>query len=305
MDHVTNEPMSQLPEHSKISFTAKLVAYGRRYSDIPYATDVAQILDAESLLKDLSKNSGIDWHELEPLAPMVEARYKSLNEAVHREGITQILEFASGVTLRGLIMARDPNITYVETDLPGMNSEKLNLVAKLRSRHHLPAYHNLHYHSVNVLNWNEIEPTLKHFSPDKPIAIIHEGLMQYLTVDEKNMAATHIQRILSRFGGIWATPDFSTRTGNHKFFYDAAMKKLAQTIIEATKRDFAVTAFEDDFAIENFLRSNGFTVEVRPQIDGSFSLSSAEKLNVPQKSLAEMQEHLCIWVMRSLHKKAE
>ncbi|MBU6427616.1 MAG: hypothetical protein KGR26_01270, partial [Cyanobacteria bacterium REEB65] len=98
--------------------TAKFVAYMRQFSDIPFAKEVAQWLAADSALQELRREHELDLDELALFAPLFEVRYKSLAAAIRQSGIRQVLEIASGVSLRGLHMAIEDQIAYVETDLP-------------------------------------------------------------------------------------------------------------------------------------------------------------------------------------------
>jgi hypothetical protein len=50
---------TSLPEHSKISPTAKVVAYWRQFSDIPFAQEVAQLVHAEEIFKSFLNNPGV------------------------------------------------------------------------------------------------------------------------------------------------------------------------------------------------------------------------------------------------------
>ncbi len=70
--------MSAHPDHGKISFTAKLVAYYRMFSDIPFAKDIAEYIGAEQAHDSLFKHKGQERDELMEYAPILEARYKSI-----------------------------------------------------------------------------------------------------------------------------------------------------------------------------------------------------------------------------------
>lgn len=92
--------MSNHPEHGKISFTSKLVAYYRMFSDIPFAKDVAEYIGAEQAHDSLFKHQEQERGELMEYAPILEARYKSIVNLISELGIRQVLELASGFSLR-------------------------------------------------------------------------------------------------------------------------------------------------------------------------------------------------------------
>ena len=48
---------------------------------------------------------GMDAALLRFMAPSAEARYKSMATAIKRERLTQVVEFASGLSLRGVVYA--------------------------------------------------------------------------------------------------------------------------------------------------------------------------------------------------------
>ena len=198
------------PDHSKISPTAKLVAYFRQFSDIPFSRDVATLIHAEDVLKNFSQGTNLTPEFLKWAALAAEIRYKSIVSAIKKEGITQVLELASGLSFRGLAMTEDPEYIYVETDLTELMQEKQQILSRIISNHDLRERKNLFFDAVNILSFPEIESAIRHFKPWDPVAVIHEGLYLYLSMSEKVTAVRNIHSVLSRFGGAWITPDFLT-----------------------------------------------------------------------------------------------
>src|SRR5512141_3281682 len=91
----------------KIGLTARLAAYMRQYSDIPFATQVAQRLGAQATFEKLLHDSHMTPADLLWYAPIFEVRYKSIAQTIRASGCRQVIELASGVSLRGLAMTRD------------------------------------------------------------------------------------------------------------------------------------------------------------------------------------------------------
>ena len=112
-------------DFSSISPTAKLVAYFREFTDIPCAKDVARLIDAKTVTETLCPDSGMLDDLKKFVTPAIEARYKSMISAIKRTGIQQVLELASGLSFRGILMTTDPDILYTETDLPLLTREKM------------------------------------------------------------------------------------------------------------------------------------------------------------------------------------
>lgn len=291
--------MKSTPEHSKISPTAKMVAYWRQFSDVPYAPKVAKLVDAEEVFHSFLRNTNVTFESMSWFAPMIEARYKSMVHAILRQNIKQVLELASGVSLRGLAMTSDPEMIYVETDLPGISAEKKAIVQKIQEQEEIPQRRNLFFREVNVLNRKELEDAVQPFFEDRPIAIIHEGLFQYLSIEEKKEAATYFHSLLQKFGGVWMTPDFNTKDDiDERWNISASMKQLTDNIRNVTERDFRDSAFENEAHIQEFFGNLGFEIQEFPQIDRSFELTSVKELNISQDTLNTYTDDLKIWCLR-------
>lgn len=287
--------------HDKISPTAKLVAYSRQFSDIPFASEIARMSRAEETTRGLFEGSGVDPKEFIDFAPMVEARYKSLLSHIRKSGIKQVLEFASGLSFRGLVMSDDPEMVYVESDLPGIVQEKQNMLRDLPSMAAVVNRGNVFFHAANILDAREIEPTLSHFAASKPVAVIHEGLFQYLTIEEKKRAGRNIRAILARFGGLWMTPDLHTKNDmNSQWRNNERVKRFSGAIAKHTLRNFEENSFEDEAHLERFMRDIGFRMSVSPQIDGSFELTTIDRLKVNKDIWNEVGPKLRVWTMEPI-----
>jgi O-methyltransferase involved in polyketide biosynthesis len=103
---------------SLISVTAKVAAYYRQFSDIPFAAEVAKRVGADEAFERILREHGLERDKLTFYAPMFEARYKSITQVILQSGASQVLELASGYSLRGLDLTRHHQLWYVETDLP-------------------------------------------------------------------------------------------------------------------------------------------------------------------------------------------
>ena len=297
-DPKTRSPVQSLPEHSKISFTAKLVAHGRASTDIPFAVDVAKAVGAKAVYHETMGSAGGPLGSLDWFDAMLEARYKSLTAAIKRSGCKQVLEFASGVALRGLALTRSPGLVFVETDLPAISAEKVAIVEKLRHKYAIPVALNLHFHEANILDWEQIEKALAHFTPGEPVIIIHEGLFPYLTRAEKALAAKNIHRVLSLFGGVWVTPDFHSKDDPvTELWSKDAMGAVAKEIGSKTGRDFEDNSFASESDMVTFLTESGFKLKIHPQLDGSFELSSLKQHSIEPAILDLLQKHLRLFEM--------
>lgn len=101
-----------------------------------------------------------------------------LREAVERQGVTQVVEIACGLSPRGRRFAqRYPQLTYVEADLAPMAARKRALLADqgwLSERHRVEA--------VDILATagpKSLEALLGRLDPNQPVLVITEGLVNY------------------------------------------------------------------------------------------------------------------------------
>src|SRR5690349_2676149 len=127
----------------KVSLTAQLAAYMRQFSDIPFASDVAELLHSQDVFEALLQGHDMKPEDLLWYAPVFEVRYKSVTTAIQRSGCRQILELASGLALRGLAMSQNVHVDYIESDLASISAEKAQLIEILRVRYGLVDHHNL------------------------------------------------------------------------------------------------------------------------------------------------------------------
>src|SRR5438309_11501080 len=121
--------------HARISPTAKLAAFLRVGTDIPYCRQIAVMCDAEEVSRTF--NPGFIANR----RAYIELRFKSLNAFIHRLGFRQVLDFAGGVAPRGLILSEDPSMLFVETDLPELLEDKRLIVKAL-----IPLSERTNYH---------------------------------------------------------------------------------------------------------------------------------------------------------------
>lgn len=273
-------------EHNfhQISPTAKLVAFMRAMSDIPYSQEIAAMCDAEATAKTYfngNMEAGLKR------APLAELRFKSLSGILPHIGIKQVLELASGLSPRGLILTENPEITFVETDLPGMLAEKREIVSELLGAKKRPNYQ---FASANALQRGELQSVAALFKAG-PVAVIHEGLMPYLNNDEKRKLAASISGVLNLFSGVWITPDILIKEHHEKRMASSpAQKQIAMT----TGRSMNDNLFEDFQAAQQFFENVGFRVERHRQIDFTPSI----KCTVSNSEVAEEIQTQEIWVMR-------
>ena len=95
------------------------------------------------------------------------------------------------------------------------------------------------------------------------MAIATEGLLRYLTFEEKTQLAAHVHEILGRYGGWWITPDIHLKEW-------AALQTPAYRKTETATlgRDLSANYFDDLDHAQAFFESCGFAVDSRPLLEG-------------------------------------
>lgn len=316
------EDSAQKFDFGKISVTAKLVAFFRAFSDIPFASEVAELIGAEEAVRKIVEKSDIDimprprsatdlssetvdekqyqrrtqMSDGDIYAPLFEARYKSIAELIRQSGARQVLELASGFSLRGLSMTSDPNLVYVESDLKELNSEKRELVRSIRAKFNLPDLGNHHLADANALSLSDLEGLIDCFSTDEKLIVVTEGLLMYLSVEERALVAENVYSLLKRFGGgAWITPDFTTRSLADNV--PDAVKRFRSAILGTTERQLFEAAFEDDTEMERFFSSVGFESKCENQLDVVKKLSCIEALDIDRAILDRLRPRMNVWTL--------
>lgn len=263
-------------DHSKISPTAKITAYWKSLSDIPYSEVIAKVVKAEKTAKEMIG----DRIELSKsfFPPILEVRYKSINYGLKKNGIENVLELASGLSPRGLEIASKGGI-YVGTDLPEMYIESSKVIIDIANRVGVPL-NNLHLQPANVLNKDELGNAVRYFN-GKKFAICNEGLLPYLTKDEKSKMAENVREIILNNDGCWITTDIDFKSWREEIIkllgenVSNAIKSAMKNISVQTGTDILKNDFANKYEALKFYENFGFEIEEYPVYAGDYTLSTA------------------------------
>ena len=289
---------------SRISVTAKVAAYYRQFSDIAFAKEVARRIGADEAFDRIVREHGLDRDKLTFYAPMFEARYKSISRLIAKSGCSQVLELACGYSLRGLDLTQGGAVRYVETDLPDVIATKLALLDDVRREHDLAASP-LHVVTAgNALDLVQLRAAVGELDHDRPLVILCEGLIGYLTREETERVASNVRALLGAFaGGSWMCPDFSFKADIGNLPPERA--RLREAITGVTQRQLDASAFADEADLTAFLARAGFDVRVRSQIDESPALSSISALGLSPALVERMRPLLRVWIMTPVTEGSE
>lgn len=283
-------------DFSRISITAKIAAYYRQFSDIAFAKEVAKRIGADDAFERIVREHGLDRDKLTFYAPMFEARYKSISQLIGKSSCTQVLELASGYSLRGIDLTRSSAVRYVETDLPDVVATKLTLLDDVRQQHEIAPSPRHVVTVADALDLEQVRAATAGLDHTRPLMILCEGLIGYLTREETERLASNVRALLGAFAnGSWICPDFSFRTDLGSL--PAERLRLREAITGVTQRQLDASAFDDDGDLTAFLARVGFDVQVRSQIDEAPGLSSIPALGLPSAWVERMRPLLRVWVM--------
>ena len=280
--------------YERIGPTAWGIAYRRTFFDIPHSREIfhelQRIMEPPELTPEL-EDERASAHDLQ-----FEARFRLVSRLLKEKGADQVLEIASGFSPRGLILAQDPSITYVELDLQGILRAKRDIVEKLVQQSKVRRQSNLHFWEGNALAVQDLQGAARIFR-DRPIAVIHEGLLRYLSFQEKALMAENIHRLLERFGGVWITPDISVRK---KGFSVADEKTKEQNLREQrmTGIDLTKNRFDSEEAAFRFFEGLGFRVERHSFMEVADELVLPQRLNLSREQVAERIGRSIAFAMR-------
>jgi O-methyltransferase involved in polyketide biosynthesis len=280
---------------ARISVTAKVSAYYRKFSDIAFAAEVATLIGADEAFAEIVRDHGLEPDKLTFYAPMFEARYKSITQIIRTSGASQVLELACGYSLRGLDLARE-GLCYVETDLPDVIVTKLELVDELRRRHDLARSPRHVVTAADALDLEQLRAAAAVFDRARPVMVLCEGLIGYLTRDETRRLADNVRALLGDFGGgWWVVPDFAFKTELANLPPERI--RLREAITGVTQRQLDASAFQDADDLTAFLRGAGFDVRVCSQVDETPSFSTIDPLGLSPDVIARLRSVLRVWVM--------
>jgi hypothetical protein len=272
--HMEQQVNQDERDFSTISPSARTLLLLKGITNIPFAKEAATIISQpETYAPDLSNTDLVFWGR----AVHFESRYWSINQLMEGLPAKNILELSSGFSFRGLEAAKEHDVHYIDTDLPGMVDSKKQLIQSL---HPGTLKGTLELQPLNALDENSFMEIVSHF-PEGEILIVNEGLLMYLNDEEKRKACGIIHKVLKARGGYWITADIYVK-GITKIeglkVNDELQQFLAAHQVEENKFD----SFE---AAQAFFESIGFIVdkEAEPNRDKLTTLPYLLQHATPQQ----------------------
>jgi O-methyltransferase involved in polyketide biosynthesis len=192
------------------------------------------------------------------LPDMLLARHRRIDDVLTRwirtGEVSQVVEVAAGMSPRGyrFSQAYGPDrLTYVEADLPGMSARKRQAMRRLPDD---PAHHR--FASVDALQAGgpgSLEELLSGLDKERGVAVVTEGLVNYLPTSTMLALWTRLAELLSAFpAGVYVSDIVPPGA------VAAPLERLATTALGLLVRSGTYLHFDDDEQTIRALTGCGF-----------------------------------------------
>lgn len=208
-----------------------------------------------------------------------EILYQRTNQLIFEKDSPIILDLACGYSPRVLKVC-DRQHTYIGVDLS-------DVVGKLKAHRKELIHETNDYYSIDLTKREEMEALAVNLKA--PVTVITQGLLTYLTVDQKSVLMENIRSLLEKAGGCWIIPDaapdrmlpeiFSSVLGSGAVHIFSQVMKIVDA---AVKRDKDKIGWKSTEEICSALKQSGFRVERVPLYTDSLEMRSLEKVNPDQ-----------------------
>ena len=278
--------------HIKVSPTAYGVAFRRTLAEIEYAKVIYEELEKIKVDQSAEDVDLLEKMKAPELTPFFEARYKLVNKLLKEQEVNQVLEIAAGLSPRGILLATEnPDLKYAELDLEAMVVEKEQIHASLKTQGKIVERPNHYLEKGDALNMDSLWQAVRHFE-HQPLAVVNEGLMRYLTFEQKAHYAKNVATLLKQFGGVWITPDITL-----KGMMEGAKHRTSQ-MSKDLGINIEANLFENEAQARKFFEDLGFHIEVHPFREIEGELVSPGKLGTTLEQMADMLNKPVVYVMR-------
>jgi hypothetical protein len=271
-------------EFDSISPSARSLLFTKALTAIPFMKEAAELISGEQGPHIARERLASTKFILRLIH--FEIRYWSINEGLSAAGITNILEFSSGYSFRGLSLCENPDVHYVDTDLPQLMATKRILVEGLTKRYCSYPVDNLIMQELNVLDETSFADALR-LLPPGPVAIVNEGLLMYLDEAQKRALCMIIHDLLGERGGCWITADIYLKKDQDAdpagdLFEDVGKEFLAEHHVEDNK-------FNNFEEAETFFSECGFTIQQKVEVPPDRVSSSKFLETIPRSNLGGLK----------------
>ena len=264
-------------DFSSISASAKWMILWKGHTNIPFAKEVAELLEyPNKYTPDFKKKDFTFW----ACTLGLEGRYWSIDQLLNDLTIKNILELSAGYSFRGLEYIQQKGVHYIDTDLPDIIDAKKEIINRLK-KDELNSNGKLELLPLNALDRNNFLEIIGHFSQGE-VAIVNEGLLVYLDKREKEKLCSIIHDILMDRGGYWITADIGLKNKETKLGlkYNDEIKEFNE------QQNTEGNSFESFKEAEMFFREMGFVIDKEAKV--KYSEMSSFKYMIRSLTLRQL-----------------
>lgn len=268
-----------MPKES-ISKTAQVNLQMLAELGVPEALAFAEALGLEG--NPLGVLSDLPFAKKIPLcvSTISEVLYERANDLILQAANPAILDIACGYSPRVLLMA-PKGYTYIGADLPDVTND-------LASRRNdiVPADSDwiAAYRTVDATDREQMMSVMSALR--EPLTIVTQGLLSYLTLEQKLELATSIKGLLARDGGCWIIPDTNASSLLPDTFEailggigGGLVVGIYRTLDKLVGRDRSKMGWQTTDEMAEALEELGFIVDRMPLWHKGMSLRCLEQLD--------------------------
>ncbi len=262
--------------NERVTWTNRGCAWVRSlFTDIPFAQEIYSVMVDRG---EGASTENIDGLTKAGIIPYFEARYKLTNRFLEKSGVTQVLEVASGMSPRGLDLALQ-DYTYVEMDLPSESLIKKQVIEGVCRRKNIASPGKLFFEGGNAIDKDDFLRACSHFDKTKPVVVICEGFLRYVSFDGKDLFFGNVRDLLSETDGMMVTPDIELLSDNPNG--DASHERMK----EQTGIDIRKNLFKDMHHALSYCYARGFEAKHHSPTGVMQNLASPKKLNISNEEV--------------------
>lgn len=270
--------MTLTSQFDHISPTALLVAHARAFTGIPFTKQIADLLDCQRVVQEL-----LGCADLPEMTVLIESRYRAIEQICDRLGYSQIIEIASGLLPRGMIRTENPDVIFIETDLPQMIAQKRQLQQIL-----IGDRPNLQFLALDITVAEQLPQCHQFLDQKLKLLVLTEGLLMYLSHDQKRQVFANVRTLLELYGGGWVTADFVTTDSlERRRQICPNLSYISQMVSRLSDRPITDTYFQNHQAVQEFINAQGFRCDAIPVASMGLPYLADFPMEVAQKILAD------------------
>lgn len=297
-----HDPTQDNDQFDPVSPTAKIVGYLRGMDASLNLAEASRFqTEGESLLSELGIDDPVTRASM---AVLFQSRYRTINAAIASRGTQQVVEFASGISPRGLQWSQmSPGTIYVESDLPHLMIHKAKLIRNTLLEGSRKSRGVLHCCAVDVLDRQSVLECLGSLNSEKSFSIVTEGLLLYFGETEMRQFLSNISTVLHEFNdAVWIADFVAKENLQELFSSDPGVARGVKEVFSLTGRAVVPSnPFENSGDVEAWLQEFDLQVEKKIPLTSTTSMLDFD-VPVSQSQRDRIVGSRCIWCIATARK---